>query len=124
MWNEYGGVALFPFETTTCRPVYTAIRMVLNRLIISCEEFPFSTLINYRLALHLGETPYHERGNTGTIVSDTVNFIFHLGQKFAKPGQLYITKEILDRMNGGFRDLFLEEGIFEHRTIYRMRSPR
>ena len=124
MWNEYGGVVLFPFLTSTYQAVYTSTRMVLNRLIISCEEFPFQTLISYRQALHLGETEYHKRGETGTIISDTVNFIFHLGQKFAKPGQLYMTQSIYDRVHQGFQELFVDDGTFEDRRIYRMRSPR
>ena len=123
MWNEYGGVVLFPFLSTAYQAVYTSSRMMLNRLIISCEEFPFQTLISYRLALHLGETQYYQRGETGTIISDTVNFIFHLGQKFAKPGQMYITKSIYQRIHPGFQELFVDETTFENRLVYRMRSP-
>lgn len=124
MWNEFGGVALFPLVDNSSRVVQTAARLMLNRILHSVEEFPFKTVISYRMALHTGETVYHKRGETGTIVSDTVNFIFHLGQKFAEPGQLYITREIFDGMHPGFRSLFLPEGNFENREIFRMRSPR
>lgn len=123
MWNEFGGVVLFPLVDNSSRVVQTAARLKLNRILHSVEEFPFKTVISYRMALHIGETVYHKRGETGTIVSDTVNFIFHLGQKFAKPGQLYITKEIFDTMHPGFRNLFLPQGRFENRDIFRMRSP-
>jgi hypothetical protein len=123
MWNEFGGVVLFPLVDNSSRVVQTAARLMLNRILHSMEDFPFKTVISYRMALHTGETVYHKRGETGTIVSDTVNFIFHLGQKFAKPGQFYITKEIFDTMHPGFRTLFLPEGNFENREVFRMRSP-
>ncbi len=124
MWNEFGGVVLFPLLDNSSRVVQTAARLMLNRVLHSVEEFPFKTLISYRMAIHTGESVYHKRGETGTIVSDTVNFIFHLGQKFAEPGQLYITKEIYAEMHPGFRSLFLPQGAFENREIFRMRSPR
>jgi len=124
MWNEFGGVVLFPLVDDSSRVVQTAARLILNRILHSVEEFPFKTVISYRMALHTGETVFHKRGETGTIVSDTVNFIFHLGQKFAEPGQLYITREIFDGMHPGFRSLFVPEDSFENREIFRMRSPR
>jgi len=124
MWNEFGGLILFPYDNSTNKPVQASIRMIFNRVISSVEEFPFKTRINYRLALHIGETLYHRRGATGTIVSDTVNFIFHLGQQFAEPGRFYITQEIFDDMDEGMKILFSPQGEFEGRTIHRLRSPK
>lgn len=123
MWNEYGGVVLFPYDGTVVRPTYTATRMYLNRLAISCEDFSFMTLIKYRIALHIGKTVYMKRGNTGKVISDTVNFVFHLGQQFAEPGRLYITEEIYSLLPKGFQGLFLDKGDFEGRHIYAICSP-
>ncbi|MBP7583491.1 MAG: hypothetical protein KBA61_05635, partial [Spirochaetes bacterium] len=32
---------------------------------------------------HVGNTVYRVRGDTGSIISDSINSIFHLGQKYA-----------------------------------------
>jgi len=121
MWNEFGGLVLFPYGEGPCSMVVAATRLMVNRTIASCEDFPFKTPISYRLGLHMGETVYRDRGKTGTIVSDTVNFVFHLGTKYAQPGNLYITRPVWERTHPGLKDLFLPEGEFEGREIFRMR---
>jgi hypothetical protein len=63
-----------------------------------------------------------ERGNTGTIVSDTINFTFHLGTRYARPGSLYITKPVYDHTHPGLKDLFVKDDPFEGREVYRMRK--
>ncbi|MBI9102182.1 MAG: hypothetical protein JEY99_07195 [Spirochaetales bacterium] len=122
MWNEYGGLVLFPYVDGPCAMVLESTKLMVNRAMASCEKFHFKTSISYRIGLHIGETVYQEKGNTGTIISDTVNFIFHLGQKFARPGNLYITKPVYELTYKGLKDLFLEDSDFEGRKIYRMRE--
>jgi len=114
MWNEYGGLVLFPYVDGPCAMVLESTKLMVNKAIASCEKFHFKSSISYRIGLHIGET--------GTIISDTVNFIFHLGQKFAKPGNLYITKPVYELTYKGLKDLFLESDDFEGRKIYRMRE--
>jgi len=122
MWNEFGGLILFPYTKNDHDVAITASKLIVNAPIASCEDFPFKMEISYRLALHVGETVYKERGNTGTIVSDTINFTFHLGQKFAKPDNFYITEEVYNRIHPGLKELFLSEGVFENRNILRLRK--
>lgn len=122
MWNEFGGLVLIPRGETPSPVVLTACKLMINRSIASCEEFPFKTPISYRLGLHLGETVYRERGSTGTIVSDTINFTFHLGMKYARPGCFYITRTVFEETPESLKDLFIKESEFEGREIYRMRS--
>jgi class 3 adenylate cyclase len=121
MWNEYGGLVLFPYNGTPFHVVLAACKLVVNRSIAGCEQFPFKTPISFRLGIHIGETVYRERGNTGTIVSDSINFTFHLGSKYAVPGNMYITREVYDQTHPGLKDLFIREECFEGREIYRMR---
>ncbi len=121
MWNEFGGLVLFPCGEPPFPVVLAACKLMVNRNIASCEEFPFKTPISFRLGLHLGETVYMERGNTGTIVSDTINFTFHLGTRYARPGSLYITKPVYDHTHPGLKDLFVKDAPFEGREVYRMR---
>jgi len=121
MWNEFGGLVLFPYNGSSFPMVLAACKLMMNRAIASCEDFPFGTPISYRLGIHIGETVYKERGNTGTIVSDAINFIFHLGTKYAVPGNLYITRQVYETTHPGLKELFLEEGEFEGKKIFRMR---
>lgn len=122
MWNEFGGLVLFPYEDGPSQMVLTAAKLMLHRTIASCEDFQFKTAISYRLALHIGSTIYKNRGKTGTIVAEAVNFTFHLGNKFARPGNMYITKPVYELTHSGLKDLFVREEIFEGREIFRMKN--
>ena len=123
MWMDLGGLVLFPFDGESCRALLRSFMLVLNRTIISAEVYDFQILITYRIAIHIGNTIYRRRGNTGDIISDTVNFIFHLGQKYAKPGELYVTEPVFQFIPKGLLDCFLTAGTFEGIPVQRMRLP-
>ncbi len=123
IWESYGGLIIFPFDGKKCDAILTAYRMILNRAIISAEEYQFDTLLSYRIALHLGNTVFRPRGSTGTIISDTVNFIFHLGHQFAQAGNFYLTEEIRPFIPKGLEDFFVEAGTFEGMKCWRMKRP-
>ena len=123
MWMDLGGLILFPFDGKRCEPILDGIRLILNRLIISAEAYTYQTSIGYRLALHIGNTIYRTRGETGTIVSDAVNFIFHLGQKFAQPGNFYLTEPVTRFIPEQLKECFVSAGLFEEIPISRMRLP-
>jgi len=122
MWNEFGGLILFPYTKKYHDVAITASKLIANAPIASCEDFPFKTEISYKFALHVGETVYKDRGKTGTIVSDAINYTFHLGQKFTKPGSFYLTEDVYNRMQPCLRELFLPEGVFENKNILRLRK--
>ena len=121
MWTEYGGIILFPFDGKSCDAILTCYRMTLNRTIISAEEFEFDTLLSYRIALHIGNTVYWPRGKTGTIIADSVNFMFHLGHQFAKPGGFYLTSSVYQFLPRGLEASFVERGDFEGTRVYEMK---
>lgn len=123
MWNEWGGVVLFPFDGKRCEAAVCATRLLLNRVILSIEGGPFHALIDYKIALHVGTSSYKERGKTGTIVSDDVNFIFHLGAKYAEPNRLYITSQVYNSIQSNIYTLFKPQGEFEEHPILRLDSP-
>ena len=118
MWNEWKGVLLFPFDGKECEASELAARLLINRLILSIEGGPYHTLLNYKIAMHIGSAVYQKRGNTGTIVADDINFIFHLGSKYAAPNRLYVTSQVHDTINSDLESLFQREGQFEGQTIY------
>ncbi len=123
MWMESGGLILFPFDGKSCDNALVAgFRMMLNRKIYSIEQSIFNTLLSFRIAVHIGNTVYKKRGDTGTIVSDSINSIFHLGQKFAEPGSLYLTEHAHHFAPEGMKPHLKTVGQFEGREIFRMKN--
>ncbi len=123
MWNDWGGVVLFPFDGTKCQAAVLATRLLLNRVILSIEGGPFQTLLDYKIALHIGDTVYQQRGKTGTIVSDDVNFIFHMGAKFAEPNRVYATSKVRNAIQTELHSIFKPLGAFEGQQIFGLDSP-
>lgn len=115
---------LFPFNGKRCSPLLTCFRMMLDRNIMSAEDIGFNILLSFRIVLHIGKTVYKKRGDTGHIVSDSINSVFHLGQKYAEPGGFYMTQEVFPFIPKGLDDYFLTAGEYEGREIKRMRLPQ
>lgn len=123
MWRDFGGLMLFPFNGQSCAAILPCIRMLLHRVLDNVERFDLKTGLSYRLALHIGNTVYRRRGETGHIVSDSVNFVHHLGQKFTLPGNFTLTGQVYELIPESLRSLFLLIGEYEGRLVYRMRPP-
>lgn len=119
IWSGFGGLVLIPFDGKKCEAVLTAVRMQINRTIISTEECRLGMTVSYRIVIHLGNTVYRTRGETGTIISDSINSLYHLGQKFARPGDLLLTEEMERFIPSGIKDLFVNTGVYEGRCVYK-----
>lgn len=124
MWMNRGGVLLFPFDGKMCDSVLTAVRFVLNRTIISIEEYHYNTLITYTMGFHIGNTIYKSRGDTGELVADTLNFLFHFGKQFAEPGHLYCTEPVMPFIRPGLKGLFKKAGPFEGVSMFSTVLPK
>ncbi|MBN2508858.1 MAG: hypothetical protein JXB03_01230 [Spirochaetales bacterium] len=125
MWitTDSGGLLLFPRNTSNSGIVRECVRLMLNRALISCEVYNYDALITYRLSLTSGETEYQAAGDTGTLISDSLNFIFHLGQRYTPKGSLIITQDLQGLIPEGLSDLFVPEALFQGKQTYRMLSP-
>jgi len=121
MWNNFEGLILFPFNGKTCDAIVTCLRLMLSRNIFSVEESKSNILISYCIVLHIGNTIYRCKGNTGTIVSNAVNIMFHIGTKFSQPGNFYLTENIFRLVPEGLKNCFLPAGQFEDIDIMRMK---
>lgn len=123
MWTDYGAIVLFPFDGRRCEAVLSCFKMILGRKVFSIEESGFNAMVSYRIVLHIGNTVYRVKGETGMLVADSLNSIFHLGQKFARPGNFYLTDEVFAFTPSALRDFFVPAGGYEGREILRMRLP-
>ncbi len=123
MKTEYGGLVLFPYYGSATPIIIECIKLVLNRIIFSAEEYTYNSSLSYKLVLDIGKTKYLAKGNTGNIISDSVNSIFHLGKQYASTGNFYLTDIIHKDIPSGLQDIFIPSESFEGRTIYRMKLP-
>jgi hypothetical protein len=122
MWSSFGGLVLFPFDAKSCPALTCSFRLMLFKHIYDIEGSHFPKFLSYRVVLHIGNILYMEE-NTGNIVSDSLNSIFHLGQQFARPGGFYVTDEVMQFSHPALRGFFLHAGTFENRRVLRMRQP-
>ena len=124
MWMDHSGLVLFPFDGTSCAPLIECLRLVLNRTINSIEIYRYNTLITYTMALHIGNTEFKSRGKTGNIISDTINFVFHIGKQFTQSGHFYFTDTILPFIPESVNETFNKIGVFEGKEMFTMRLPK
>jgi len=123
IWNDFGGLILFPFDGKRCDAPVVCFRLMLSRMIFSVEDTGLDRIFSYRIAFHIGNTVFKRKGETGTIVSTSINTIFHLGQKYLHPGQFYITEDALRFTPEGLKKSFLPVGNYEGHDILRMKLP-
>jgi class 3 adenylate cyclase len=122
MWSRFGGLALFPLSDAACPAALCALRIMLSRVFYDAEESLLPGSLSFRMALSVGSTVYHEN-DTGGIVSDAINSIFHLGRRFTQPGQLFVTEEAAGLVPDPLREYCVPQGTFEGRRILRMLRP-
>jgi len=122
LWMNSGKDCLFlipPKAKCAEEAIKACIGMVVSAPLIVLETLSVSIPANIIFALHYGTISYKQPGKTGTIVSDAVNFIFHLGAKKAGPGRLTISGELPDiTIPKNLQDLFFSAGEYEGRKIW------
>lgn len=120
IWYSFGGLVLFPFNGDNCPALTCAFRLMLSKHFYDIEGSHFPNFLSFRLVLHIGNTPYVE-ADTGNVISDGLNSIFHLGQQFAEAGGCYATEEVLRFGHPALKEYFVEAGVFEGRRVRRLR---
>jgi hypothetical protein len=121
IWMNSGKdcLLLIPPKAACVKAMIAAcVRMLISAPMIVLETLGLSVPANFVFALHFGPVSYKPPGKTGTVVSDAVNHVFHLGTKRAEPGRLTITGEVPDiTVPERLRDLFMNAGEFEGRSL-------
>lgn len=122
MWTDYQGLLLFPFNGKESPAVIAALKLILDSRIASSELFNLDFTLAYRIVMLIGNTVYKSRGDTGAIVSDSLNTIFHLGQKYAIEAGFYVTKEAFRFVPRGLGHLFVDADEYDGRAMMKMIS--
>ena len=122
IWMDSGKDCLFllpPKAKCAEAAVKACIRMLVSAPLIAMETLALTIPANFVFAFHYGSLSYSPPGRTGTVVSDAVNYIFHLGPKKAEPGRLTISGEIPDgSIPQALENCFVSAGEFEGRKIW------
>jgi len=121
-WKDTAGLVLFPFDGESGDAVLAAMRVVLSRLFWQAEGRTNYVTKHFRLAIDVGNTVYSDGSQRETLVSDMVNYMFHLGGKHAQDGQFVLSEEMLSRCPEGLRPYFVPSGSFGGKKIWRMRD--
>ncbi|MDR2144118.1 MAG: hypothetical protein LBP29_07095 [Treponema sp.] len=126
LWMETGRDCLFlvpPRAKCVEAAVVSCFRMLISAPQIAIETLNLNIPVNFVFGLHYGSVTYKPPGKTGTVVSDAVNFIFHLGTKRAEPGRLTVSGEVPDlTISPKLEDLFVKAGEFEGRQLMHTRK--
>ncbi len=120
IWSDTACLFLIPFDGERCPLVRDCVRLMLSQTLMAVERLSLSHAVGFRLALTVGDTIYEDRGRTGDIISDSVNFVFHLGRKYLEAGQLLVDEEALWLADPQLHKLFSFAGRYEGRELYRM----
>jgi len=126
LWMDAGKDCLFllpPKAQSVSTVIGACISLILAAPQIVMESFGLSIPANFVFALHYGMINYKPPGKTGTVVSDAINSVFHLGTKKAEPGRLTITGALPDiSVPGVLQDMFTPCGDFEGRKIWQTKK--
>jgi hypothetical protein len=121
-WMNSGKDCLFLFPPKAkCgeAAVKTCLKLLVSAPLIMLETLNLTLPAGFVFALHYGNLSYSPPGHTGTVVSDAINFIFHLGAKRAQPGRLTLSGELPDgTIPKALEDSFVSAGEYEGRRIW------
>jgi len=115
MENENNFIFLVPPTAVNGRmAVEASLKIILNSRLVSIEKLSLSIPIDFTFALHYGKTVFRAPGKTGAVVSESLNYIFHLGTKKAEIGRLTVSDDVSeDAFPEGLANLFIPAGDFE-----------
>lgn len=125
LWMETDSSALYlapPYAANASALTEFCLRTLLGAPLIGYERLCLPFQLDFTFAVHYGVTEFAPPGKTGTIVSEAVNYSYHLGVKRAEPGRLTISADAAGlAVPGRFSDLFAPAGSFEGKSILHSR---
>jgi hypothetical protein len=118
MQSDTSFLFLIPPEKARAREVLeTCLRLELNGPMVSYEKLLLDFSLPLACALHYGEIPFQPPGKTGTLVADSLNFIFHLAHQRAEGGRIVLSEEAAGAIKPELGDLFVPTEAFEGKKL-------
>ena len=122
LWMNSGKDCLFlipPKVKCVQAVIRSCINMIVSAPMVVLESLALKFPANFIFALHYGSINYKPPGKTGTVVSEAVNFVFHMGTKKAEQGRLTISGSLPDKtIPQPLHDCFSCAGQFEGQNIW------
>lgn len=116
-WAGDGGICAFTFKDHVDRAVLFAVELQCNMPIFNMSpDKPISEDIQLRIGIDSGKFKFY--GDTGQIVSDTVNYAAHLEKKGTEPGKIGVSDTVIKQLDSTVATVFVEAGEFEDRESY------
>jgi hypothetical protein len=126
LWMNTGRDCLFlipPKVKCAEEAVKACIRVLISAPLITLETLNLAIPVNFIFALHYGTVSYKPPGHTGTVVSDAVNYVFHLGGKKAESGRLTVSSELPGvTIPSSLYDCFTPAGEFDGRKVWQTKK--
>jgi len=126
LWMDTGKDCLFlipPKAKNVEHVIKACLGMIASSPLLVLETLNITVPSSFVFALHYGSISYSPPGKTGTIVSDAVNSVFHLGAKKAEPGRLTVSGALPDAsIPKSCYDVFASCGEFEGRKIWQTKK--
>ncbi|MBP7094465.1 MAG: hypothetical protein KBC36_00085 [Spirochaetia bacterium] len=115
--DSHGLLLAFPPKGLSDSPVLAAFELLLDRALVGYEVFKLEVPLTFRFAFHSGRAPWRPPGATGTVVSEDVNFIFHLANRGGHDGRITMSSASADAIPPQIADLFQPAPAFEGHEI-------
>ncbi|MDX9959229.1 MAG: hypothetical protein RBT68_12375 [Spirochaetia bacterium] len=120
--DDQSFLALFPPEMAS-QLVISAMRVLANMRLISYEQLRLEQEVGCLFfCLRRCELPWQKPGQTGTVVSDALNYMYHLGRKFTPPCTIDLVDDLAETLEPRLKAHFHEVGNFENRPIQRFQG--
>jgi len=121
VWISDGQCILELFRAdSTARVVTSCIRILANMELVSYEQLRLDQETVYlSFSLCRASVPWQKPGNTGTIVADSINYIYHLGRKFTPPGVIDLVDDLASSLPPRLAEHIVPAGSFEGKTVNR-----
>jgi hypothetical protein len=121
VWISDGQCILELFKPDSASKVVTScIRILANMELVSYEQLRLDQeTVSLNFSLCRATAPWQKPGNTGTIVADSINYIYHLGRKFTPPGVIDLVDDLASSLPSRLADHIVPAGSFEGKTVNR-----
>lgn len=119
-WLGDGGLCAFYENDKVLYSVISGIKLLENLPSFNLYRNTTNTEIKIRIAIHKGNAKY--RIDTGSVHSDTINFVAHLESRRTEVNSIYISKDVYIELPSKIRRNFENQNIFEGKEIFRYKS--
>lgn len=120
LWIQQELTFLLAYPPTQVRAALAlGLRLVASRSLVSLEQLGLDFILDVRVNYDFGTASWQKPGETGQVIADAINFLFHLGIKRAPDNALTFSEESLESLPQRLRALLVREGDYEERNLFR-----